>query len=126
MPKTADRRRFWRTVFHSPVALRDETGTGNAELIDISLSGALVELPSGRQVAAGAACELQLTLADDVQIAMRASVVHVEGQRLGLRCNDIDLESMTHLRRLVELNLGDPALLQRELPALMRDNLRTS
>jgi hypothetical protein len=26
---------------------------------------------------------------------------------------------MTHLRRLVELNLGDPALLERELSALI-------
>ena len=30
----------------------------------------------------------------------------------------IDLESISHLRRLVELNLGDSSLLERELAAL--------
>jgi len=31
----------------------------------------------------------------------------------------IDVDSMTHLRRLIELNLGDPTLLERELKALV-------
>jgi len=45
-------------------------------------------------------------------------VAHVEGGRVGLRRTHIDIESVTHLRRLVELNLGDPALLERELHEL--------
>jgi hypothetical protein len=36
-----------------------------------------------------------------------------------LLCESIDLDSITHLRRLVELNAGDPALLERELTALV-------
>jgi len=32
-----------------------------------------------------------------------------------LRCLSIDLDSITHLRRLLELNLGDPQLVEREL-----------
>jgi len=37
---------------------------------------------------------------------------------LGLSCREIDLDSITHLRRLVALNLGDEALLDRELGLL--------
>jgi hypothetical protein len=37
---------------------------------------------------------------------------------LGFVCRHIDLESISHLRRLVELNLGDESLLERELAAL--------
>jgi hypothetical protein len=37
---------------------------------------------------------------------------------VGLHCRHIDIESLAHLRRLIELNLGDPALLERELAAL--------
>jgi len=29
-------------------------------------------------------------------------------------CQRIDMDSITHLRRLIELNAGDPGLLQRE------------
>ena len=39
----------------------------------------------------------------------------------GLHCLAIDIDSVTHLRRLVELNLGDPALLEREVSALVAD-----
>jgi hypothetical protein len=38
-----------------------------------------------------------------------------------LRCDSIDLDSITHLRRLVELNAGDPRELDRELAILIRD-----
>jgi hypothetical protein len=52
-------------------------------------------------------------------ITMETRVVHREGDDAGLRCLSIDLDSVTHLRRLVELNLGDPALLDRELSELI-------
>lgn len=64
---------------------------------------------------------------DDDQpcIRMLAEVVHIEPASalapacVGLRCSSLDLDSATHLRRLVELNLGDPALLERELATLL-------
>jgi hypothetical protein len=34
-------------------------------------------------------------------------------------CRSIDIESITHLRRLIEVNLGDPAASERELKALI-------
>jgi hypothetical protein len=40
-----------------------------------------------------------------------------DGQ-LSLSCTEIDLDSITHLRRLLELNLGDPDLIERELSDL--------
>jgi hypothetical protein len=36
----------------------------------------------------------------------------------GLRWKHIDVDSLTHLRRLLELNLTDPGLLNRELADL--------
>jgi hypothetical protein len=52
---------------------------------------------------------------------MQGVITHVEGLYIGLACRNIDLDSVTHLRRLVELNLGDVALLERELSALVAD-----
>jgi hypothetical protein len=36
----------------------------------------------------------------------------------GLACREIDLDSVTHLRRLVALNLGDETLAEREFAQL--------
>ena len=53
---------------------------------------------------------------------MNIAVVHVEDHETGLQCNAIDIDSVTHLRRLVELNLGDSEQLNKELSQLSRLN----
>jgi hypothetical protein len=45
-------------------------------------------------------------------------VVHLEGVQVGMTCEDIDLQSLTRLRRLLELNTGDADLMDRELTHL--------
>lgn len=117
--KQADRRQFWRAAFHSPVRLICQDESTPAELVDISLKGALMDVPAAWRGKVGDACRLSLQLAADAAIVMEAAVSHREGRRVGLRCQNIDLDSVTHLRRLVELNAGDPTLLERELSALV-------
>ena len=51
-------------------------------------------------------------------IDIEGEVAHVEGSRIGLQCLVLDLESASTLRRLVELNLADPELLERNLAEL--------
>jgi hypothetical protein len=58
-------------------------------------------------------------LSPEATIVMAVSVAHQGAGRIGLDCTHIDIESAQHLRRLVELNLGDDALLHRELAALI-------
>jgi hypothetical protein len=50
---------------------------------------------------------------------MSVELVHKEKGRLGFKCKHIDIDSITHLRRLVELNLGNADMLERELSALI-------
>lgn len=119
MNESIDRRRFRRAAFQAEVQLLDAAGATAAELIDISLKGALIDAPSSWSGRIGKAARLELRLADDREISMAMVVSHIEGSRVGLRCIDIDLDSITHLRRLIELNAGDPALLDRELAALI-------
>lgn len=120
MTKHTERRNFWRAVFHSPVRLATSDGGACARLLDISLRGALLETDSAWQGKPGEECQLYLELAPDVTISMLTTIMHVEERHIGLRCTSIDLESITHLRRLVELNSGDPAILDREFGALVR------
>ena len=82
----------------------------------------LLQLPAGAAPQAGMPCLVKLPLgaADaDIVIAMAGELSHAEHGHAGVLCRSIDLESMTHLRRLIEVNLGDPAASERELKALI-------
>ena len=90
------------------------------QLVDISLKGALLRLPPDCDPAIGQACRLTITLSDDTGIVLEGHVAHREDSSCGLACDHIDMESMSHLRRIIEQNTGDEALLHRELEALIR------
>lgn len=115
------KRRFSRLTFPtaSTLTVGAEGRPAETELIDISLKGALVDLPEGPPPQAGAPAVLTVHLEESaVRIVMKGTVAHVTTGRVGVQCLSIDVDSMIHLRRLMELNLGDPALLERELFAL--------
>lgn len=118
------RRRFSRVLFNASAHLLVDLIKLRCEVHDLSLKGALLRLASGESrpasLAPGLHCTLELRLdADDIVIIMNCMVSHVEADNIGLRCESIDLDSVSHLRRLVELNVGDEAILQRELSALI-------
>ena len=117
-PEPVQRRRFTRIPFDADARLSAGDRQWQVELLDISLKGALIARPADWQAGAEGPFRLELRLGEDAVIAMDVSVAHQDEDRLGLRCEDIDLESITHLRRLVELNLGNPDLLERELASL--------
>ncbi len=91
-------------------------------MLDLSLKGALLRLPAeAAALPLGSPCLLKVRLSDtDSSIAMAGEIAHVEAGRAGLLCRSIDIESITHLRRLIEMNLGDAALLERDLQALIQ------
>jgi PilZ domain len=116
---TTNRRQFSRVSFDAPAQLNVAHGKHMAKVLDLSFKGALVNLTEPARWPVGTPCELTLRLAQlDVSIGMLAEVAHSEDTLLGLQCRSIDLDSITHLRKLIELNLGDPASLDRELQAL--------
>lgn len=121
MPTQKNRRQFWRAHFRSPVQLTVYDQVAEADLYDISLKGALLKVPDGWIGKPGDRCQLWLSLGSDATISMGTSVAHVAGQRVGLHCDNIDLDSITHLRQLVALNSGDPTLLDRELSVLLNE-----
>lgn len=118
--RTEDRRRFQRIAFHRPATLAARGARATCEVLDVSLNGALLEVPADFAGRGGDLARLEIRLAPrGAVIAMEGEIVHRAADRVGLRCESIDLESIQHLRRLVELNLGDDALLRRELSALV-------
>lgn len=115
-----ERRHFVRVLFEAPAQLACGAATLEVQVLDVSLKGALVALPAGTMLSAGALCLLTLPLwSGSGKIQMESQVAHLDGHRLGLLCLHSDIDSVTHLRRLIELQLGDPALLQRDLGELV-------
>lgn len=114
-----ERRHFTRIPIDSRAQLTCNGQLLETRLLDISLKGALIERPEGYTGDAGQPCTLEMMLEpQDVVITMQGSVVHLEAHHLGFHCDHIDLESISHLKRLVELNLGDEKALERELSEL--------
>jgi hypothetical protein len=119
MTHTDEQRRFRRIPFEAKAFISHTKDRWEAQLLDISLKGALLTLPAGWQGAVGQQLDLELIIENGALIMhMQTEVAHIEQDHLGLRCLHIDLDSMAHLRRLVELNLGDANQLNREFHAL--------
>ena len=118
---TTDKRMFSRIPFQAEVLVSTDEGRWTCKLLNISLKGAMIEKPLDWDGIEGEPAFLELKLGEDPDIVIRmdATIVHVEDTLVGLRSDLIDIDSITHLRRLIELNLGDPDLLRRELHALV-------
>ncbi len=117
-----ERRRFSRIPFEATAHINSHKGELhlNCHVIDISLNGLLITTPEGWLGQMNDIYIIDLLL-DHAQlvIKMEASVAHIADDTIGFNCTHIDLDSITHLKRLVELNLGDEDLLHRELSALI-------
>lgn len=117
-------RHFSRIPFQADVQLHFHLAkeVQTAHLLDISLKGALVETTQPIANAyKGKICSMNLLLGKDGEhITMEGKVIHQEGQLIGIECQHIDLDSMINLRRLVELNMGDEKLLERELAEVLK------
>jgi c-di-GMP-binding flagellar brake protein YcgR len=113
-----DRRRFSRIRFDAGCELHTQQGPFEVQLVDISLRGALIETATPLPLDTGEQAELRIYLANDVLISMPGTLTHICGEQYGFKAGDMELDSISHLRRLVELNLGDETLLERELEAM--------
>lgn len=119
-------RHFLRIPFQAEVQLQihllDEIQS--ASLLDISLKGALVRLDTPIDKAFnGYSCSMMLTLGKgDEKVTMKGKIVHQAGALIGIDCQHIDLDSITNLRRIIGLNTGNEALLERELGEMLKVN----
>lgn len=118
-----ERRRFQRVFYSVAAELHQDGESWPCELIDISLKGALVHCPQYRLSQQEGDKYLSFCLSEsDIAIKMAVELAHQEGEKLGFYCHHTDINSATHLRRMVELNLGCEELLLRELTQLLLDN----
>ena len=115
---TNERRRFQRIAFDAATELTQGERRWTVELHDVSLKGLLVKRPAGWNGDPDQPFNALINLDADTRLQMEVVLTRTRNELLGFVCRHIDLDSISHLRRLVELNLGDESLLERELAAL--------
>jgi len=115
-----EKRQFSRIAFDAPVTLHDDGNKWESKLLDISLKGVLILRPDNWNQNDNDNFKLSIQLdSSDSNIDMDVKLTHTEDERLGFYCVHIDLDSITTLKRLVELNLGDEQLLDREISNML-------
>ncbi|MCU1723205.1 MULTISPECIES: PilZ domain-containing protein [unclassified Pseudomonas] len=114
-----ERRRFKRIAFDAPTELVQGERCWPVKLIDISLKGLLIESPEYWDGDGEQLFEAAVHLSEDAVVRMQVQLRHIEPPHLGFICLHIDLDSMEHLCRLIELNLADRTELEREFHELI-------
>jgi hypothetical protein len=113
-----ERRQFHRILYKKNATLSNKSTELACKVIDISLKGCLLRLSRPWIEALEETYTLRFQLSEDKAITMQVSVAHVIGNDIGFKCEHIDIDSISLLRRLVELNLGDEKILERDFLAL--------
>lgn len=116
-----NRRHFTRVLFSIKAQLTIDSITYPVSIHDISLNGVLITAVKAEKSLKDMHGTLRFSLSDDEsEVTMDITVVHEHDDETGLHCSAIDIDSVTHLRRLIELNLGDSEQLNKELSELSR------
>lgn len=114
-----ERRRFTRFAFDARAELTQAEQRWSVQVIDLSLKGLLVQKPDNFSADSEQPFKVNLHLSGYTEVFMEVQLSHDQDGQLGFVCQHIDIDSISHLRRLIELNLGNEALLERELAALI-------
>lgn len=117
-----EHRRFRRIPFEAEVEVATGERSWSCSLIDLALKGALLESRQKLPLPLGTTASLSLPLpGSPISLGFQAELVHREGNRLGFKFLQEDLETLTHLRTLLELNTGDPEGIRSELLSWLKN-----
>ena len=114
-----ERRRYTRIDFDARVEIAQAGKNWQAQLLDISLKGLLLAKLGPYQIQSTTPALIKVILSDQTSIAMTAQVINQSLEQVRLSCTNIDIDSISHLRRLIELNIGDASAAERELSELI-------
>jgi len=116
-----EKRRFDRIFHDASICLTNQRAEEvQCQLLDISLNGCLISSkPASQSYQVKDSTNICIILADDLSIRTAAHIAFIgEDGHIGIQFDEIDIDSITTLRRLVELNMGDSLMLERNLQSL--------
>ncbi len=103
-----EKRYFSRISFkaHSQIEFNDKIYEG--ELLDLSLRGALLNFKEQIPIRMIDSCTLIIHLhSSDIKLIFNAELAHIRENNLGFKFISEDVGTITHLRNLLSLNVGD-------------------
>jgi hypothetical protein len=111
----SDLRNYRRISFKTSAAILVNQRQFPCELIDLALRGALLQNNEGISIGIGEHAQVEIELPDsELKLTFGAELIHHEQGQYGFLFIDADVDSLAHLRRLLELNLGDGEQVDRE------------
>lgn len=111
-------RRFRRVPFEAVVTMNLQEESFSGELLEVALKGAMVGTEGPLEMPLGTQCELCISIPDSpISLTFLAELKHKEEDRSGFLFISEDLDTLTHLRKLIELNTGDVETTRSELTA---------
>lgn len=116
---TEEKRHFHRVGHDARVYLTGAGQTWLGKVLDLSLKGCLLELDQPHLIDPGLIYQLSIHLTDEIHIDMDVRLAHQDDRHVGLHSVSIDSDSAGQLHRLIELNLGDSTLLERDIQAML-------
>ena len=118
-----ERRKFIRFPFHSRAEIQFRGLSATGTLRDISLNGALFAFdatPSDSPLLRPCRLHILYNGANEPTSSFNGLVVHSRYETLGIKFIGVGDRERVALIQLIELNLGEPALLDRDVPGLLR------
>lgn len=116
-------RYYKRVNFHVNAAARIDNILYTGELYDISLKGCLIKMNKKPGKYPGDTCVVMLKLPNsNITLEFESKIVHKKNDFWGFKFERADVDSITHLRRLLALNTGDEEGTDREFISWLNDN----
>lgn len=114
-----ERRKFSRVIYQTPANIEQDGVKWQSNILDLSLKGALLTTPLDWIHGNTEDYEITFLLNEsDILIDMDLKLIQENKDHLRFEIDHIDINSASHLKRLIELNVGNDALLHRELEQL--------
>lgn len=114
-------RRFGRIPFAADLTLTHRSQVYSGNLQDIALKGALLHFEALPPLHPGDVCKVDIPLLNsDIVLHFTAEAIHFHQESIGFRFIEMDLETMSHLRRLLELNTGNAEKIEEEMAFLKK------
>lgn len=128
-----EQRHFQRLSLRLPALMHWKGHEYEVNIVDLSLKGVLIQHGAAPQehsahenlaaeIAKGARPQVELILLSDPErielFRMDMELIHQHGERFGGEWVNIDVDALARLRSVLDYNLGDVNLVERELSEL--------
>ncbi|MGR5110237.1 PilZ domain-containing protein [Vibrio jasicida] len=114
-----ERRRFSRIIYQVSALVEQSDLALQATIQDLSLHGLLLRAENANSLESSLPVEVAFSFAQSEQVMqLTADIIAVASNEIRLKIINIDIDSISQLKRFIELNVGNNELLNRELEYL--------